>query len=297
MAAMMEAGMGAVVGIIETRVTSVEQSSEQLSVRMAALECKLDDTRNLLDSTRRDLDTEKLCTSQLRQDFTSFRELCLNKHKELEDLYKVASDRVDALVVPSSTNNESRASQHPSEAHQSPPNCNGDLPYETRTCAKIGNFPYDTPKATLETESRKCLETAGVSSDSFKYLHAVHDKGSWVLLTFTSPQALRSARMAIGASGFQYGGRKLWCDAAKTRAELLPARLVHRCATALTSAESQRVEGERLEIEKVMKGKQVKLGGKVAAFTLKGELLWTSEATNRYSQESLQMMKGWIQAE
>ena len=57
------------------------------------------------------------------------------------------------------------------------------------------------------------------------------------------------------------------------------------------------MEGERLGVEKEMKGKQVKLGGKVAAFTLKGEYFWTSEATNRYSEESLQMMKGWTQAE
>ena len=159
-------------------------------------------------------------------------------------------------------------------------------------------FPiYEMSKTLVEAEARKCLEQAGVNMGFFKWLHAVHDKGSWVLLTFVSPEALQTARQAVSASTFTFGGRKLWCDAAKTRAELLPARLVHRCATALTDTESSREEGDRLSVEKIMKGKQMKLGGKVAAFTLKGELFWTSEATTCYSEDSLKMMKGWIQAE
>ena len=101
------------------------------------------------------------------------------------------------------------------------------------------------------------MQTAGVDTSTFKWLHAVHDTGSWVLLIFLTPQALQSARAAISASRYEVGGRRLWCDAAKTRAELLPARLVHRCATALTNEEESRAADDRLPVEKVRKGKQV----------------------------------------
>ena len=241
------------------------------------------------------MDIEKATSLQLRRDFDAFNEETVRKHRDLEEMYKGVSDRVDSLTVPAATgaNSSSAPAQHPSQ----PANCNSDVPYELRTCAKIGNFPYDTPKDTLVDEASKCLLTAGVDQSTFKSLHAVHAKGSWVLLTFVTPQALQAARLAISAANYEYGGRKLWCDAAKTRAELLPARLIHRCFTALSNEESSRPEPDRLAVEKVIKGKQVKLGGKVFAFTRKGELYWTSAASERYSAETLQMLKGWIEAE
>ena len=48
-----------------------------------------------------------------------------------------------------------------------------------------------------------------------------------------------------------------------------------------------------------MKGKQVKLGSEIAAFTLRGELHWTDFMSNRYSdaQEKLQMTKAWVESD
>ena len=135
-ATMMEAGMSAVVTCIETRVSAVEDTSELLSVRMAAVESKLDETRNLLDATRRDL--------------SEFKDMCLKKHHELEELYKAASGRIDALVVPPRGNSTPNAQSSSEPAASVRPTCNADVPYELRSCAKIGNFPYDTARDNLE---------------------------------------------------------------------------------------------------------------------------------------------------
>ena len=61
--------MGAVVGLIKPRVEGMEKVSEDLNIRMASVECKLEETRTLLDATRRDLNAEKQSFLQLKKDF------------------------------------------------------------------------------------------------------------------------------------------------------------------------------------------------------------------------------------
>ena len=159
----------------------------------------MEETRGLLDTTRRDLDMEKGTSLQLRKDFEAFKEECITKFKVLEDAYSKVAKRVDTLVAPPA--NDASSAQSGGEGHTAPtPNCNADLPYELRTCAKLGGFPYDTPKDVLVKEARECLKSAGVDEGMFKWLHSVHDKGSWVLLTFLTPQALQSARAAVSAA-------------------------------------------------------------------------------------------------
>ena len=134
--------MGGVVSCIETRAAAVKSNAEQLEVRVAAMESKLDETKNLLDATRRDLDTEKASTLQLRNEFIEFKDVCTKKFGELDALYKTMAERMNSLVTPLSGNSSANA-QSPAGGNGPPPaNCNADLPYELRTCAKICNFLY-----------------------------------------------------------------------------------------------------------------------------------------------------------
>ena len=86
-------------------------------------------------------------------------------------------------------------------------------------------------------------------------------------------------------------------DAAKTKAELRPARVTHRCHTALVAEDDKKEPQDRLRVEKELKGKQVTLGGKVAAYSFHGELCWTSVAKTRYGDETCHMLKAWVEAE
>jgi len=52
-----------------------------------------------------------------------------------------------------------------------------------------------------------------------------------------------------------------------------------------------------MEVEKNMKGKQLKVGRDIAAFTLNGQLKWTSFAKNRYGSEKCEMIRAWVDSE
>ena len=174
-------------------------------------------------------------------------------------------------------------------------NANLDLPYEQRVVAKIGGFLFDSPAADMLNFAKEKLAEAGIPSDRFRHLHCPHTTGSWVLLTFMKPEYLQDARMAFQSSSFRCADRKIWLDAAKTRAELKPARIIHRAYTAITEQEKDQTEPKT--IEKNLRGKQIKTGNIVLAFTLNGQLKWTAAARARYTEETCEMLAGWIEAE
>jgi len=63
-------------------------------------------------------------------------------------------------------------------------------------------------------------------------------------------------------------------------------------------AEEQKKDGpESLAVEQDLKGKQVKLGGQVAAYSYRGELCWTATAESRYGTEVCHMVKAWVESE
>ena len=89
--------------------------------------------------------------------------------------------------------------------------------------------------------------------------------------------------MAFQSRELKHNGRRIWHDAAKTKAELKPARLIHRAWTALTEQEKERQDPQALE--KVLTGKQVKKGRTVLAFSLNSELKRTAAAKERYGED------------
>ena len=93
-----------------------------------------------------------------------------------------------------------------------------------------------------------------------------------------------------------HAGPIICLDDAKTRAELLPSRIANRVHTSVSSFEEER-DGEKLELEKSMKGKQLKAGRQVLGYSLRGEWKWTKFAENRYSKETLEVPTGWIMAD
>ena len=170
------------------------------------------------------------------------------------------------------------------------------LPHEQRTLATIGGFQWNTAGADLVKLATECLERAGVPSSDFKFLHAPRDPGSIVSLVFTGPHKLQEARLAVKCSKYSHGSRTIWLDAAKTREELRPARLVHRAAEAILNLENGLSENDRRKVEKVMSGKQVKAGGTVMGYTYQGNWIWAQAAVTRYDSSSLEMVKAWIES-
>ena len=175
-------------------------------------------------------------------------------------------------------------------------NSNAATPYECRTIARMGNFPWNTPATELVRMAKDSLAKAGVPDAHWRHLHAPRDPGSSVELEFNDACNLQSARLAIRCSAERVGDKFVWLDAAKTRDELRPARLTHRGATALSDLESKRPEDARGNVEKVMTGKQVKVAGDVMGYSAYGQWEWTRAAHGRYDEDSLKVIKAWIEA-
>ena len=216
---MIKAGMGAVCSSMHMRVSGVEGKVEGVQVSTASLEVQLQSALGRLEKLERE-------HNDLREDFS-------RRMGDAEKRLGLIDERLDKLVVPAA--GAEGGSGVESTARQSPPNCNSDTPYELRTCAKIGGFVFDTVRDVLLAEAKRCLQDAGIDDSEWKWMHSPNMKGSWVLLTFNTAGSLQRARQAVNASNFSHGGKRIWLDTAKTRAELLPARNTHRCYTALVA--------------------------------------------------------------
>lgn len=72
----------------------------------------------------------------------------------------------------------------------------------------------------------------------------------------------------------------------KTRAELAPARAIHRCGEIVQDLEARRPDGQR--VEKNAGSKVVCVGGNRAFFTLHGQMKATCWATKRYAPQEVE---------
>ena len=286
---MLKAGMGAVATVVETRITTVESSVTELAGKSNELEVKMMKMEEALARQNADIEA-------LRASLAKHEAWCAEKFATLDKRQAEQAGILDKIVVPTPTGNGSSTTPPTHLASPNVPvNANADIPYEQRTVAKIGGFAFDTPAAEMCDFAKAKLEVAGVNADNYSNLHSPHAKGSWLLLTFSTAKALQDARMTFQARKFESNGRKIWLDAAKTRAELRPARLIHRAFTAISDQEKDKTD--TMDVEKNLKGKQVKVGQEVAAYTLNSELKWTTFARQRYGEETCDVLRAWVESE
>jgi hypothetical protein len=167
-------------------------------------------------------------------------------------------------------------------------------PYEQRTVARIGSLGWDTEKKVLQERALAVLKDAGVDPQTYTALVPVcgrSGKGSAAELLFRTPAGLQAARLQVRSLGREFdAGKPSWLDAKKERAELKPARVIHRIAEVLQEFENNR--DDKGEVKKDTIGKTVSVSGHRACFTLNGSLKWSAWAVARYPQSELE----WAQA-
>ena len=79
------------------------------------------------------------------------------------------------------------------------PSIPGVTPREVRTLARMGNLGWDLIASEAEGRAKDILEKAGICSEQYKSLHAVHTKGSMVEIDFHTSLELRRAHYAVQA--------------------------------------------------------------------------------------------------
>jgi hypothetical protein len=161
----------------------------------------------------------------------------------------------------------------------------GEVPYESRTLAIMGNLGFDTPADELEERCKTLLQELGFSQEHWSGIACTRrDGGSACEVVFASPILLQQARLKLKSKRKQFiDGRTVWLDAKKTRSELRPNRMTHRIHEML-----EQFEAEQDEIKIVVKNlntKDVKTGGALMGFCRANAWQWTKAARDRYTPE------------
>ena len=87
----------------------------------------------------------------------------------------------------------------------------------------------------------------------------------------------------------------VWLDVGKTREELRPSRMTHRCHEVMTDAEAEKGADEKI-VTKCLRGKFVSVGdpARRIGYSLNGQWRWTAFAQGRYTEEDLNMATAFI---
>ena len=176
----------------------------------------------------------------------------------------------------------------------------GEIPYEQRTEAYMGNLGWDLSVKELEDYGRAALHEAGVDGGSWSKLRAKvgrNQLGSGVVLTFQVAQKLFAARDQLRALKKQgTTGRVIYLDAAKTRRELRPSRLTHRAHDFLQRIENEKT-GPKETVVKHLDGKYLTISDANIGYSDHGCWKWTSKAADYYSSDQLDICKTFAEAE
>ena len=222
---------------------------------------------------------------------------------QIAALEKIHADAAAALPGPPGIPSGSVAGHQPHLAEHQPllarPRTQGrssgndwldDIIPENRRYARIGNLGWDAESDVLLPRAKEMLEKAGIPATDYDCMSAVRTKGSVVSLTFKEASKLQDARRQMRCIGHTYEGLNgaVWLDVEKSRRELAPARLIHKATDMITDLEAARED--KKPVEKIMNGKQIKVGGILAAWSFRGALQVSRFAEGRYSEEERQQV-------
>ena len=172
-----------------------------------------------------------------------------------------------------------------------------DTPYEQRTHAVLGGLGWDETAERLMQVASTTLTAAGVNSTTYGAATAIvsrNNEGSTVQLVFRTPAELSAAKFLVRAAACKgWSGKNVWLDAKKSRAEMKPARLVHRIAQVLQDFEDGRPDTQALE--KNMVGKNVRIPAGQLGWSRAGVWIWTGLAKARYTTEQLDIAKSYAE--
>ena len=143
------------------------------------------------------------------------------------------------------------------------------VPLTERCKARIGNLCWDDNAKVLIPRVHQILRLANIAEDEVFNMQGARTDGSIVQMEFKDPERLQEAKSAIRSLEHQIvmpDGKKLegkvWLDVVKTQQELKTARVIHRAYDMIVQCEDQKPESVRQNLEKLLDGKQVKVGGK-----------------------------------
>ena len=251
---------------VDERLTAVEASATDASAKVDAYEGRISDLEAV------NVDTER-------------------RLKEAEEAAKAATAAVQQLEE------KMKSSPASSASHGGP---GQRVPYEKRVLAKIGNLGWNDKPDVILARAREVLQAAEIPDTDFSGLSAPRREGSQAELCFKSPEVLQKARLHVRALRKSFdttpNGKTVWLDVLKDRAELRPARIVHRAFDMIEEMEAKMQPP--LKLEKRLDGKYIKAeGNKRIGFVAGGQWHWSPWARARYPSDALDEAKQYADEE
>ena len=135
----------------------------------------------------------------------------------------------------------------------------------------MGNLGWDDDSEVLRTRATEVLRACGIATESYTCLGTHREKGSMVDFRLEDPTIANDLQLKVGAlrKSFLADGKKVWLSNKKTSEERKFAKVIHRAHELIC----QHIQPTR--VEKVIVGKQIKIDGRVAAYTYKSQLQWS----------------------
>jgi hypothetical protein len=190
------------------------------------------------------------------------------------------------------------------QAARSPPRAtgssSGEVPYELRVQARVGNLGWDDVQDVLRKRCDEFLSSLDLPAGSYLEPSAPHRGGSFCDVEFTSPVLLQRAKQLaynkkkVVRTDTAVGHKAIWLDARKTRVEMKPARLTHRAHEFI-----QGILAEKTPVVTPVKdlmGKRVSVAGAVVCFTATGQLRTTQALALHLTAEEISQLKGWAES-
>ena len=157
----------------------------------------------------------------------------------------------------------------------------------------MGNLGFDTRGDELTRRAKAVLSEAGISSDTYKYVHGTRLQGSPVELSFVSHDALLEARSAVRnlckVLEEHNVQKQVWLDVQKTRGELRPGRIAYKVFEYVQHLEESRPTG-KLEVTYERGPKIIKVGKQTVVFMIGDVIKPTLFARNGYEDDEVRQM-------
>lgn len=175
------------------------------------------------------------------------------------------------------------------------PRAHVQQPTQDLSFGRLGNLGWDTEGNELARRTSKILQAANIPADNILWTSPLvgrGSRGSASQVQFRSPGALQLAKAKIRELKKSYEeGRNVWLDIQKSRDQLRPSRMTHRACEVFEDFERSRPDA--MTVEKLLASKTTKVGGNRVAFVLDNTIRFTIWAMTRYSNEQLDIVRGY----
>ena len=168
----------------------------------------------------------------------------------------------------------------------------------------LGNIGWDASPVELEAGAAEVWTAAGVDLGSVRQTTSTRRQGgSTCDVLFSNKAAGIAAKMQIKRSALIRNGKTVWMDFKKTREQLKPSRMTHRCHESVNRWLQEKFKNTQagpsatvlLTATKDLVGKSISIGAHRIGYATNRQWVWLPQAREYLAQEWLAQAKDYCE--